>query len=229
MGDMTDHQAMPETTRSSAATARADQQEALKQKVQHLMIAVESILRARPAGISELDLIRALQAPPWELLETVDFSSPERLYPVHFLTFHALYRLRDDIGGQGEQLSISPLLIRLGPGQGSPATSALAESDKLRAFYLDLDQYALSEQTVSQMMDDFWAGRSGRQPAAGEVSDAAVTLGFDRVPDHFEEVKYRFRRAVMQAHPDRGGRTEDVQALNEAFGVLRVYYVTRDT
>lgn len=214
---------------SPFAPANAEQREALAQKVQHLMIAVETILRARPAGLSELDLIRTLEAPPWELLEAVDFSSPERLYPVHFLTFHTLYRLRDDLGSHGEQLSISPFLIRLSPSRVVAGHGPLAESDKLRAFYLDLDQYALSEKTVNQMMDDFWAGRSGRQPAADEVRSAAGTLGFEGLPDEFDEVKYRFRRAVMQAHPDRGGRTEDVQALNEAFGILRVFYVTRGT
>lgn len=226
MNGMTEDQPSPAYIGAAASLAN-DEHEALAQKVQHLMIAVESILRARPEGISELGLIRALQAPPWELLEPVDFSSPERLYPVHFLTFHALYRLRDELGPQGEQLSISPLLIRLAPSGAVAGPGPLAESDKLRAFYLDLGQYTLSEQTVSQMMDDFWAGRSGCRPAADEVRSAAKTLGFDRVPDQFDEVKYRFRRAVMQAHPDRGGRTEDVQALNEAFGTLRVFYVAR--
>ncbi len=226
---MTESQNFPDQGPAPETPSAREIDEALARRIQHLMIAVESILRARPAGISELDLIRALQAPPWELLEEVDFTSPERLYPAHFLTFHTLYRLRDEVGSRGEHLSISPMVIRLSRSDVVAGQGPLAETDRLRDFYLDLDQYGLSEQTVSQMMDDFWAGRSGRQPAAGEVRDAARILGFEQVPDHFEAVKYRFRRAVMQAHPDRGGTNEEVQRLNQAFGTLRIFYVSRES
>lgn len=228
MDTMTDTQFPRHRPGGATASSHRENSEALARKVQHVMVAVESILRAHPAGVSELGLIRALQAPPWSLLEQVDFSSPERLYPVHFLTFHSLYRLRDDLASGGEDIAISPLLIRLSRSHVVAGSGPPAAADKLREFYLDLDQYGLSEQTISQMMDDFWAGRPGPVPAEAEVRQAAAVLGFEQVPEQFDEVKYRFRRAVMQAHPDRGGRTEDVQVLNEAFGTLRVFYVSRE-
>ena len=199
---------------------------ALDRHIQHVMIALESVLRDHPEGVSELMLIKTLQAEPWRLLEDVDFSSPEKLYPVHFLVFHGLYRLRDELGAGGETLEISPLLIRLTPekviaGRGQPG-----DLDRLRHFYLDLDQYDLAEEAISAMVDDFWSGRSDQRPAPEDTREAAGVLGFEKVPGTFAEVKYRFRRAVMAAHPDRGGTTEDVQALNSAFGILRMFFAT---
>jgi curved DNA-binding protein CbpA len=49
------------------------------------------------------------------------------------------------------------------------------------------------------------------------------------VPTSFEDVKYRFRRAVMQAHPDRGGETEAIQNLNNAFSVLKAHFQDQDS
>ncbi|WP_404361982.1 DNA-J related domain-containing protein [Marinobacter sp.] len=200
----------------------------LDRQIQHLMIALESILRESPGGLSELALIKTLQVPPWELLDEVDFSKPEKLYPVHFLIFHSLYRLRDELGAAGESLDISPLLIRLYAnavvaGQGHPG-----EPDRLRSFYLDLDQYNLPEESISEMVDDFWSGRSGQHPAPEDTLQAAAVLGFDELPGTFSEVKHRFRRAVMQAHPDRGGSTGEVQTLNSAFGTLRAFFTRLD-
>ncbi len=189
-----------------------------------MMVAVEATLRAHPKGLSELALIKTLQSPPWQLFGKVDFSDPARLYPVHFLTFHVLYRLREELVEAEQQLEISPLLIQLRrnpvvAGQGPPA-----HTDKLRSFYLDLEQYSLSESSISQMMKDFWSGGTDVRPDRSEAFAAAEVIGFDYLPDNLDEVKYRFRRAVMRAHPDRGGNTEEVQVLNEAFSTLRLYF-----
>lgn len=200
---------------------------AVTERVQHLMVAVESILRRESGGVSELALIKALQSSPWQLLDQVDFADPAELYPIHFLVFHVLYRLRDALGGQGECIDISPLSIRLRAEPTVAGSGPVADVDKLRVFYLDLRQYSLSADNISRMMDDFWSGRVGKRPGSADAEKAADTLGFGELPASFEDVKYRFRRAVMQEHPDRGGNTARVQRLNEAFGTLRRYY-TRD-
>ncbi|MED5466070.1 MAG: DNA-J related domain-containing protein, partial [Pseudomonadota bacterium] len=118
----------------------------LQQQVQHLSVAVEHELRAAgPAGLSELELIRALQGERWSLIGTVDFHEPDRLYPVHFLLFHVLYRLRDQIAVEGESLNISPLRLSIGQIVNRSESTALPDStDALREFYLDLSQYFLS-------------------------------------------------------------------------------------
>ncbi|MBW4933543.1 DNA-J related domain-containing protein [Marinobacter sp. F4206] len=207
----------------SDSAARSDNG-ILEQQIQHLLVAVEHELRQAPDGVSELALIKALQQPPWELIGDVCFNDPEKLYPVHFLLFHTLYRLRDQLSQTSETLQIAPLRIRLVPQTVIGGSGLPDEKDKLREFYLDLSQYRLPEDAIQRMMDDFWAGRPGNRPEASETLAAAEKLGFNKVPDSFPEVKQRFRRAVMQAHPDRGGDTRSIQALNQAFAVLKAHF-----
>ncbi|MGB1837900.1 DNA-J related domain-containing protein, partial [Marinobacter adhaerens] len=135
-----------------------NEDDCLEQQIQHLLVAVEHVIRSTPAGMNELSLIKALQGQPWELLGDVVFSEPEKLYPVHFLLFHVLYRLRDQLSEAGESLQISPLNIRIEKqsvvsGEGVPDSV-----DTLRQFYLDLSQYRLPEEAIQRMMNDFWAG-----------------------------------------------------------------------
>lgn len=200
------------------------QDDTLDFQIQHLLVATEHILRQNPAGINELSLIKTLQRAPWELIGTVNFAEPDKLYPVHFLLFHVLYRLRDQLASGGETLTISPLVIRLRQSDVVGGTGLPDQADELRKFYLDLSKYELPEESINRMMDDFWAGRSGYQPELPEARDAAATLGFDDIPTEFDEVKQRFRRAVMRAHPDRGGETEAIQHLNQAFTVLKAHF-----
>jgi len=198
---------------------------ALEDQVQHLLVAVEHELHRAPAGLSELELIRVLQKAPWKLIGEVSFSEPENLYPVHFLLFHVLYRLRDRLSETGETLDLSPLCIRLAPlSEGGKSPRLPASVDSLRAFYLDLAGYRMPASAIQRMMDDFWDGRPGSTLQPEELIAAAHVLGFEQVPDSFATVKQRFRRAVMQAHPDRGGDTESVQALNQAFATLRSHF-----
>lgn len=195
-------------------------------QVQHLLVATEHILRQNPSGINELGLIKTLQREPWELLGPVNFGEPDKLYPVHFLLFHVLYRLRDQLAVHGESLTISPLSIRLRADTVVAGSGMPDQRDELRSFYLDLSKYRLPEESINRMMDDFWAGRSGYRPELSETRAAAATLGFDDIPPGFEDVKHRFRRAVMHAHPDRGGETETIQHLNSAFAVLKAHFRT---
>lgn len=213
-------------TDGNQAPDSGDQDDKLDFQIQHLLVATEHILRQNPAGINELGLIKTLQKKPWELIGTVNFAEPDKLYPVHFLLFHVLYRLRDQLAGGGETLTISPLGIRLRQTTVVGGTGVPDHADELRNFYLDLSRYRMPEESINRMMDDFWAGRSGYQPEPSEARDAATTLGFDTIPAGFDEVKYRFRRAVMRAHPDRGGETEAIQHLNRAFAVLKAHFRT---
>jgi len=214
----------PTLYRKTPNANKTDSDLLLEQQIQHLLVAVEQELRQAPAGLSELNLIRKLQHSPWELFGDVRFDEPESLYPVHFLLFHALYRLRDQLAGTDTTLTISPLGIffskdRVVGGQGLPDTE-----DKLRQFYLDLSQYHLSEDAIQNMVNNFWAGKHGLSPEQSETLAAAKTLGFSNIPDDFPEVKLRFRRAAMNAHPDRGGDTEAIQNLNQAFTVLKAHF-----
>lgn len=213
-------------TNGSRALDTDARDEKLNFQIQHLLVAVEHVLRRNPAGINELGLIKTLQRPPWELIGKVNFGEPDKLYPVHFLLFHVLYRLRDQLAIGGETLTISPLVIRVRKSEVVAGSGVPDQVDELRNFYLDLSKYEMPEESINRMMDDFWAGRNGYRPEATEAHEAAATLGFESVPYGFDEVKQRFRRAVMHAHPDRGGETETIQDLNQAFAVLKAHFRT---
>ncbi|HET8849333.1 MAG TPA: DNA-J related domain-containing protein [Marinobacter sp.] len=198
---------------------------ALDQQVQHMMVAIEVELRsAGPGGLSELALIRALQSDRWGLLGAVDYAKPDQLYPVHFLVFNGLYRLRDQLGQHQETLVLSPLCLKIVPAERAGETTLPDCEDRLRAFYLDLSQYFLSSAAIHDMMDQFWAGEPVPGPEQHEAVQAARELGFDHMPNCFATVKQRFRKRVMRAHPDRGGNTAEVQALNDAFSVLKAHF-----
>ncbi|MBC7184722.1 MAG: molecular chaperone DnaJ, partial [Marinobacter sp.] len=199
---------MTQSHASISASAPGATDTLLEQQIQHLLVAVEHELRSAPAGMNELTLIKTLQRPPWELLGNVSFNEPGELYPVHFLLFHVLYRLRDLLSETGESLRISPLNICLEAQEVIGGRGVPDGVDTLRQFYLDLSQYRMPEDAIRRMMDDFWAGRPGNGPVQSETKAAARVFGFEDLPSDFPAVKQRFRRAVMREHPDRGGKTE---------------------
>lgn len=206
--------------------SNAQQDQALFAHVSDLQIAIEHELRMAPAGLSEHALIKILQQPPWQLIGALRFDQPELLYPVHFLLFHALYTLQEQLAAGGETLSISPLLLRLHV-QPTDIYQGLPErTDELRSFYLDLNQYRMSAQQIHAMLGSLKTDlRHGLLVATdADLVAAAQCLGFDRLPQNFIDVKRRFRRTVMRVHPDRGGTTEQIQSLNRAFGLLREHF-----
>ncbi|WP_417514111.1 DNA-J related domain-containing protein [Marinobacter sp.] len=211
----------PERSRPAPLNESA---EMLEQHIQHLLVAVEHELRMSPGGIDELNLIKRLQRAPWNLIGDLEFHDPGKLYPVHFLLFHVLYRLRDTVAEAGESLTISPMRIGIDYQNTVSGNGVPDAVDNLRTFYLDISQYELPEASIAQMMDRFWAGHQNSGPTGPEALAAANILGFEAVPDSFSTTKRAFRRAVMQAHPDRGGETEAIQALNEAFAVLKAHF-----
>lgn len=221
MSIMTNSQSAPNHSHP-AQTATPDA--VLDNHIEHLLVAVEHELRQSPGGIDELTLIKRLQRSPWKLIGELDFHSPKKLYPAHFLLFHVLYRLRDSLAEAGENLYISPMRIGIESQQVVGGLGLPGAVDSLRSFYLDLSQYQLPEESIQHMMDNFWAGYQGSGPSKPELLDAAQRLGFDAIPDEFLTVKQSFRRAVMQAHPDRGGDTEAIQCLNEAFAILKTHF-----
>lgn len=218
----------PDTT---LQTTEPGPQSDLQEHIAHLQIALEHELRQAAGGLSEHALIKRLQQPPWQLIGGVRFDRPEQLYPVHFLVLHALYRLQNQLAEDGEILIVSPLLTRFEYSPRNLVQGVPDVTDTLRAFYLDLNQYRLSADQIHTMLNNFYNGHPRVAPRSdeAEVAAAAGCLGYDKnsLPAEFAEVKHRFRRRVMQAHPDRGGTTAWIQQLNAAFGIIRKYYRER--
>lgn len=203
-------------------------QAALAGHIHLLKDAIESILHTHVDGLSELELIHALQAEPWQLVGPVDFYLPAALYPVHFLVFHCLYQLRDEFTLTGRvQLFISPLSIQLQPVPLKPIplkpqAGPVDQPDQLRRFYLDLDNYQMSTEALDALLEDFWRGV--QRPPHEAVKTALDELEFSALPDDYTEVKARFRQLAMQHHPDRGGSNSKLQALNRAISTLKKHF-----
>ncbi|MDX1589224.1 MAG: DNA-J related domain-containing protein [Oleiphilaceae bacterium] len=208
---------------NNAPMATTGRHDSLLQSLAPMQEAVVSLLRTHPRGLTEMALLKALMARPWQVLGPVDFSSPSTLYPVHFLLFHVLYCWRDALHRQTEPetLEIGPMSIRLRPLTRSGSNQPGAH-DPLADFYRDLDNLALSDDCVEQMVNDFWRGV--QPPDQGRLGEACQALEVPCPPPPLAQVRQQFRRLAMRHHPDRGGSTERLQALNEGMAVLRHYY-----
>ena len=171
------------------------------QSLQHFLL---ETLQAFPEGIREYDLIQCLSQQENVLLNTDPFRDHLSLFQTHFLLFHVLYRLQQEVvNTKAFSLEISSLLIQLKPYQAS-TTGQLNRHDPLRDYYLDIDQLQnTNQQDVTELLDSFWRRFAGLE----NRGNALLILGLeDPVSD--TDIKLQYRRLAMQHHPDRGGEAE---------------------
>lgn len=187
-----------------------------------LMAAVLALVREAPAGQTEHGLIVRLRDRGVAPFDGADLADPMGLFRTHFILFHSLYRLREQLALEGEWLRIHCLDIGIdAQGHGSPALGQrMAVGDPLRDYYLDLDNLdTMDAATVEAMLSGFW-----RRLDAGErCYEALQLLGLEESADA-EQVTRRYRQLAQQHHPDKGGDTETLQRLNEARLVLTTYH-----
>lgn len=176
------------------------------------------LLRAHPNGLSEHALILALEGNPLICQEAL--SDTLSLFQTHFLLFHHLYRLQERLWTEKKgRLEIHCLKIILRPWQGG--NPALPEADDpLESYYLDLKNLAdTRREDVEALLTAFWNRFVGQE----ELIDAFQTLGLETAAD-YPTVKRRYRELAMRHHPDRGGDTDTLQAINAAMAVLSRHY-----
>lgn len=181
-----------------------------------------ALLRSSPAGIDEFTLIKELAArfPDSLFAEPGALRDSLKLFRLHFLLFHMLYKLADRLALEGTGLRINAMNIALEPL--TVAEPGIQLSDPLRAYYLDWEQWASThEEDVERLLEAFWSGRGGVGDA--EVQ-AALTLFELESPTDAGQIKARYRALMSVHHPDKGGDTAHVQRINEAFIILKRYY-----
>lgn len=181
------------------------------------------LLRKHPAGLSEYELIQALESAP-------DF--PElagepglALYQKHFLVMNALYRLRDSLwAGERQWLDISPLAIVLRSAAPSvdAAGTAVSEPDPLssdaalRDYYLDWSHLAhTSSQDVQELLTAFWCRYAGADQRADALALLELPADADRAM-----IRRRYRQLAGRHHPDRGGEHGHFLEIRAAYEVL---------
>lgn len=179
---------------------------------------VLAILKEAPGGLSEYQLINRLRDGGHPAFQGSLSGDHLSLFRIHFLLFHVLYRLRERLWRQRRsELRISPLRIALAPyrddGHGE---RRLGRRDPLCEYYLDPGHLeTTTTEQVETLLRQFW---SGSVPADRRGRALHVMGLADPVDDG--TIRRRYRRLVMEHHPDRGGDTERLQAVNAAMEVL---------
>ena len=176
---------------------------------------IKSELLQHPEGLKEYDLIQALKPHGFFVVPGDSAVSTYMIFQVHFLLFHALYVLRNQLlASKQNWLEIGVLNIQLLPYQEDK--DALITPDKLCEYYLDLNNLEnTSEDDVNKLIASFW-NKLGKH----EKRDEALTaLGLED-PVNNNTIKETYRRLAMEHHPDRGGDKDRLQAINAAIKIL---------
>jgi len=170
-------------------------------------------------ALSEYQLISLLRDDHVDVFASADLQNSFDLFQVHFLLFHCLYRLRDQWLDENKAcLQIDPLKISRLPYSQSQQ-EALAVSDSLRTYYLDLSHLEqTSADDAEKLINDFWT----KFVASADRSDALKTMELEEGVS-YEQIKARYRLLAMQHHPDRGGSAEKLAEVNQAMDILKRY------
>jgi DnaJ-domain-containing protein 1 len=174
------------------------------------------ILQLHPEGLSEYDLLQHLRGDPRSGFGQARLDDSADLFRTHFLLFHALYRLRDQLrSNRSGDLDIHVMNIRCQPFS-RPDSHTLTQPDPLRGYYLDLNNLeGTTRADIDAMLGRFWSrfGRYDRRREALAVLD---------LPDDAdgETILLQYRRLAMQHHPDRGGDPGKLQAIHAAMAIL---------
>ncbi len=173
-----------------------------------------NLLQEYPGGIKEYDLLVLLDAQGEPLFP--DYRQNNlTLFKSHFLLFHTLYRLREQLWReQRYHLHIHSLDIRL--ADYHPGNTGLCSKDSLRDYYLNLDNlFKTDAAAVDDMINDFWLQLSGLDKRREALT---VLQLIDPVDDL--TIRRQYRKLVMQHHPDRGGDGARIKELNIAMDIL---------
>lgn len=177
-------------------------------------------------GISEYQLIKYLQQPPWCLFAGLDLSDQLEMFRCHFILFNALYTISDRFYANGiGELHIHTLNIALKP-KAINATS-LRKIDNLKAYYLNWDNLnQTTDEDVTALLNEFWHKMAGVHnelhfdPQA--ISEAKVVFEFDQhLNPSAEQIKRQYRKLLQQHHPDKGGTKQKAQRIGHAYRILR--------
>lgn len=176
------------------------------------------LLREHPEGLSEHALLTRLQQRQYIHIDADGFHDLVKLFRMHFLLFHRLYQLRDELHARKQgTLAIHTLCIRLLPYQ--TGSSGVEIEDPLRAYYLDLDQLrSTTEIELESMLSRFWSAL--KTPISSADRQWALSLLELDEQASDQQIKQSWRRLAMRHHPDRGGDEELLKQLNQAVSLL---------
>lgn len=145
----------------------------------------------------------------------LEFHDRYGLFQAHFILFHCLYRLRENLHRQNTgSLEINPLNLSI--TEYESGEEGLVDHDAMAAFYLDYDNLSNTKpEDVVQMLGRFWSGMSNYD----RRGEAFGILGLEEGANP-SVIRKRYRQLAMEHHPDRGGSKGKLQEINKAADIL---------
>lgn len=184
------------------------------------LLALLEVRLASGQAYSEYELLRWLQEPEQCIFPRQALAEPQSLFQSHFLLMHALYWLQQQWHRQHSALlEISALHIQKKPWPGLSARNDISTHDPLANYYLDLQNFATSEQEIETMLRHFW--QRMLQP---ECQQQDLDLLEIQPPISYKIIQQQYRKLAMQHHPDRGGEQQKFCAIQAAFQRLKGQY-----
>lgn len=171
------------------------------------------ILESHPEGLSEYQILEILIQK--EKIPDFHFSNYV-MFQVHFLLFHALYKLRLNLRKQQKfDLKIHCLKIQLVPYLTGTNALVKYEKDALEEYYLDFNNYQTPEKEVEDMISNFWKLFDKYQ----KKEKALKTLGLEETVNK-EQILKKYYELVRKEHPDYGGDGKRISEIVQAKSVL---------
>lgn len=178
------------------------------------------LLKSYPSGISEYELIKELQRHGNNLFNLSSLRNQLSLFHTHFILFHHLYLLRDELWLHKKGLlEISALMIIIHPYTSTSV--GLTSYDKLAIYYKDIKNLKdTSEQDVNELLTRFWV----KFHSHSELNEALDTLELSPENRNHKEIKKQYHRLASQHHPDKGGCKQKFQQINHAMDIINQYF-----
>lgn len=140
------------------------------------------------------------------------------LFRTNFLLMNGLYQLQGWLGRQGDWLAVTPLALRIVPGQVQPGS--LLAPDPLRDYYLDWQNLWQTEAAeVEALLAGFWQAFCKQVEPAARLAALAV-LDLPETASQ-ADIRRRWKALALAHHPDRGGEVGCFQAIELAWRTLR--------
>lgn len=181
-----------------------------------LLALLHRILQEEAEGIREYELLSQLRELALPVFSEGSFSDTLVLFRCHFLLFHLLYLLQEQLLRQeAGVLEIHFTQIRLRPWPEARGNLP-GPVDRVREYYLDLANLeGMAKEDVEQLIDRFWVEYQSylRQP------ECYAVLGLEPTASQ-PEIKRRYRELALRHHPDQGGDPELFRRVQEAARLL---------
>lgn len=140
------------------------------------------------------------------------------LYQKHFLLFHHLYKLYDELSERNLRLLISPVEIRVIGFDSAESKALVGNTDALREFYSTIDNLHLSDKEINEMQNKFWQ----KFLALDEKTKSIQVLGLQGEVDlTIFKIKKRYNELAQLHHPDKGGDENVFLEIKHAYEQLK--------